>query len=51
MSAPDETVTVSRWPRLSRLRNRITTTLYLARCEAGRNGVEVGVIIKGWRPA
>lgn len=51
MSAPSETVTVSRWPRLARLRNRITTALYLARCEASRRGVDVGVVIKGWRTA
>lgn len=32
------------------LANRITTTLYLARCRTGRAGVDIVAIIRGWHP-
>lgn len=48
MSARDEIVTVSHLRPLARLRWRITTALYLARCSAARLGVPVETIIRGW---
>lgn len=44
-----ELVTVKRLGSIARLRWRLTTTLYLARGMAARQGVAVEAIIKGWK--